>query len=71
MLSWILTPFKNEKIGRVGTCQRVKRVETGNLIEEGFNWLGAAYIKRRNFEILVMYNINGGMLYMSRRTCAF
>jgi hypothetical protein len=28
------------------------------------------YIKRRNFEILVIYNINGSTLYISRRIYA-
>jgi hypothetical protein len=71
MLPWILAPFENKKMGGVGTCQRVKRVEIGTLIEKCFNWLGAAYIERRNFEISATHNIDGGTSYMSGRTCAF
>jgi cellulose synthase/poly-beta-1,6-N-acetylglucosamine synthase-like glycosyltransferase len=71
MLPWILAPFENKKMGGVGTCQRVKRVKIGTLMEECFNWLGAAYIERRNFEISATHNIDGGTSCMSGRTCAF
>jgi hypothetical protein len=35
-----------------------------------YNWLGVVYIKQRNFEILVMYYIDGGILCISRKICA-
>jgi hypothetical protein len=70
ILPWLLAPFEDEKIGGVGTCQRVRRLETGTLMELCFNWLAAAYIERRNFEISATHNIDGGTSCMSGRTCA-
>jgi cellulose synthase/poly-beta-1,6-N-acetylglucosamine synthase-like glycosyltransferase len=70
ILPWLLAPFEDEKIGGVGTCQRVRRLETGTFIEWGYNWLGAVYIERRNFEISATHNIDGGTSCMSGRTCA-
>ncbi|KAF8846901.1 hypothetical protein BDZ45DRAFT_709871 [Acephala macrosclerotiorum] len=71
ILPWLLAPFEDEKIGGVGTCQRVKRLETGTLIELCYNRLAAAYIERRNFEISATHYIDGGTSCMSGRTCAF
>lgn len=39
--------------------------------ERIFNWLGAAYIERRNFEISATHNIDGGTSYMSGHTGAY
>ncbi|KAM0175680.1 hypothetical protein ACHAPC_009552 [Botrytis cinerea] len=71
ILPWLLAPFENAKIGGVGPCQRVKRVRNGTFAERAFNWLGAAYIERRNFEISATHGIDGGTSCMSGRTCAF
>ncbi|KAI9648063.1 Type 2 glycosyltransferase [Ciborinia camelliae] len=71
ILPWLLAPFENAKIGGVGPCQRVKRVRDGTFAERAFNWLGAAYIERRNFEISATHGIDGGTSCMSGRTCAF
>jgi len=73
ILPWLLAPFedKDKKIGGVGPCQRVKHLETGTFSEFQFNWLGAAYIERRNFEISATHAIDGGTSCMSGRTCAF
>ncbi|OHE97491.1 glycosyltransferase family 2 [Colletotrichum orchidophilum] len=71
MMPWILAPFEDPKIGGVGTCQRVKRVWEGPLSTRIFNWLGAAYIERRNFEISATHNIDGGTSCMSGRTGAY
>ncbi|KAH9209991.1 nucleotide-diphospho-sugar transferase [Leptodontidium sp. 2 PMI_412] len=70
ILPWLLAPFEDGKIGGVGTCQRVRRLKTGTLMERCYNWLGAAYIERRNFEILATHYIDGGTSCMSGRTCA-
>jgi hypothetical protein len=70
ILPWVLAPFEDKKIGGVGTCQRVRRLETGPLIERCYNWLGAAYIERRNFEISATHWIDGGTSCMSGRTHA-
>jgi len=71
ILPWLLAPFENPKMGGVGPCQRVQRLKTGTGSEKGYNWLGAAYIERRNFEISATHGIDGGTSCMSGRTCAF
>ncbi|KAI6374824.1 Type 2 glycosyltransferase [Pyricularia grisea] len=71
MMPWILAPFEDPKIGGVGTCQRVKRVREGGLAPRLWNWLGAAYIERRNFEISATHNMDGGTSCMSGRTGAY
>ncbi|KUJ08688.1 glycosyltransferase family 2 protein [Mollisia scopiformis] len=71
ILPWLLAPFENKKIGGVGPCQRVKRLSTGDFSALQYNWLGAAYIERRNFEISATHGIDGGTSCMSGRTCAF
>ncbi|KAK4098801.1 glycosyltransferase family 2 protein [Parathielavia hyrcaniae] len=60
LMPLLLAPFEDNSIGGVGTCQRVKRVVHGDLATRIFNWLGAAYIERRNFEISATHNIDGG-----------
>lgn len=72
ILPWLLAPFdEDERIGAVGPSQRVKRLEQGNVDELIWNFLGAAYIERRNFEISATHHIDGGTSCMSGRTCAF
>jgi hypothetical protein len=71
ILPWLLAPFEDAKIGGVGPNQRVKRIRSGPLMAIVYNWLGAAYIERRNFEISATHGIDGGTSCMSGRTCAF
>ena len=71
LLPWILAPFEDSKIGGVGTCQRVRRERDGPWSEKIWNWLGAAYIERRNFEISATHNMDGGTSCMSGRTGAY
>ncbi len=71
ILPWLLAPFEDAKIGGVGPCQRVKRLGKASFSALQFNWLGAAYIERRNFEISATHGIDGGTSCMSGRTCAF
>ncbi|PKS08275.1 hypothetical protein jhhlp_005219 [Lomentospora prolificans] len=71
MMPWLLAPFEDPAIGGVGTCQRVARVWDGPWSARIFNWLGAAYIERRNFEISATHNIDGGTSCMSGRTGAY
>ena len=68
ILPWLLTPFEDEKIGAVGTSQRVRRIKTGTLMEQLYNWLGAGYIERRNFETSATHMVDGGTSCMSGRT---
>ena len=71
LMPWILAPFEDPKMGGVGTCQRVKRVRNSSPVSWIWNWLGAAYIERRNFEISATHNIDGGTSCMSGRTGAY
>lgn len=71
LMPWLLAPFEDPKMGGVGTRQRVKRVFTGSIAGRVWNWLGAAYIQRRNFEITATHNIDGGTSCMSGRTGAY
>ncbi|KAG0651682.1 hypothetical protein D0Z07_1981 [Hyphodiscus hymeniophilus] len=71
ILPWLLAPLEDPKMGGVGPCQRVKRIRSGPLVPRIYNWLGAAYIERRNFEISATHGIDGGTSCMSGRTCAF
>lgn len=71
ILSWLLAPFEHGIMGGVGPCQRVKRIRSGPLASRCYNWLGAAYIERRNFEISATHGLDGGTSCMSGRTCAF
>ncbi|POS84023.1 hypothetical protein EPUL_003773 [Erysiphe pulchra] len=67
----IIVMADDDRIGAVGPNQRVKRLRSGPLPALIFNWLGAAYIERRNFEISATHGIDGGTSCMSGRTCAF
>lgn len=71
IMPWILAPFEDPKIGGVGTCQRVRREWSGPMSSQIFNWLGAAYVERRNFEISATHNMDGGTSCMSGRTGAY
>ncbi|KAK5992690.1 Type 2 glycosyltransferase [Cladobotryum mycophilum] len=71
LIPWILAPFEDDKMGGVGTCQRVKREWTAPWSVRIWNWLGAAYIERRNFEISATHNMDGGTSCMSGRTGAY
>lgn len=70
ILPWLLAPFEREDMGSVGVCQRVQRVRTGDLATRAWNWLGACYIHRRNFEISASHFYDGGTSCMSGRTNA-
>ncbi|KAH8799643.1 glycosyltransferase family 2 protein [Xylogone sp. PMI_703] len=70
ILPWLLAPFEDKQIGGVGTSQRVRRLKTGSFTMRCYNWLCAAYIERRNFEISATHWIDGGTSCMSGRTHA-
>lgn len=71
LMPWILAPFEDPEIGGVGTCQRVRREWDADWSTQIWNWLGAAYIERRNFEISATHAIDGGTSCMSGRTGAY
>ncbi|TVY12794.1 Hyaluronan synthase 2 [Lachnellula arida] len=70
ILPWLMAPFEDQGIGAVGTSQRVRRIKNGTLAEKLYNWIGAGYIERRNFETSATHKIDGGTSCMSGRTVA-
>ncbi|KAI0158177.1 glycosyltransferase family 2 protein [Xylariaceae sp. FL1272] len=71
LMPWILAPFEDPRMGGVVTSQRVRREPNAPWSTQIWNWLGAAYIERRNFEISATHNIDGGTSCMSGRTGAY
>lgn len=67
VLSWILAPFEDAKVGGVGTSQRLKRSSTMSV----WGFLGAAYLERRNFDCSACLHIDGGLPCLSGRTVAY
>ncbi|KAK5091608.1 hypothetical protein LTR05_001793 [Lithohypha guttulata] len=72
-LQWLLAPFEDAKAryGGVVTCQRLRRAEKPNSSQRIWNFLGALYLERRNFDCAAMTRIDGGMPCLSGRTVAY
>ena len=70
-LQWMLAPFEQEKYGGVVTCQRLRRAHRPNFSQRIYNFLGALYLERRNFDCAAMTQIDGGMPCLSGRTVAY
>ena len=71
ILSWILAPFEDPRMGGVGTCQRLQRARNPTLSRRFWNFLGAIYLERRNFDISACTNLDGGLPCLSGRTVAY
>ena len=71
LLSWILAPFEQKKYGGAVTCQRLRRAENPTFSQRIYNFLGALYLERRNFDCAAMTHMDGGMPCISGRTCAY
>jgi len=67
VLQWMLAPFEDEKMGGVGTSQRLKREENASI----WSFLGACYLERRNFDCSACLHIDGGLPCLSGRTVAY
>lgn len=67
LLSWMLAPFEDERMGGVGTNQRLRREKQPNV----WNWLGAAYLIRRNWDCTACEYMDGGLPCLSGRTVAY
>lgn len=67
VLQWMLAPFEDERMGGVGTSQRLKRADGFSI----WNFLGAAYLERRNFDCSACLHIDGGLPCLSGRTVAY
>ncbi|KAF2726584.1 hypothetical protein EJ04DRAFT_453054 [Polyplosphaeria fusca] len=67
-----LAPFEEPNVGLVGTNKRVVRLDHGSGLSGlwgGFwNFLGAVYLERHNFEIRATSSIDGGVFVISGRT---
>lgn len=71
ILPWILAPFEDPIIGGVGTSQRLHRAENPTASQRLWNFLGAIYLERRNFDISACTHMDGGVPCMSGRTVAY
>lgn len=64
---WILAPFEDPRVGGVGTNQTLRRFDRSNLWE----FLGAIYLVRRNFDCTACNWIDGGLPCLSGRAVAY
>ena len=71
LLPWLLAPFEQKQYGGVVTCQRLRRAENPSFSQRIYNFLGALYLERRNFDCAAMTHMDGGMPCLSGRTCAY
>lgn len=71
-LKTALAPFEDPNVGQVGTNKRVVRLDHGpglsGLWNGYWNFLGAVYLERHNFEIRATNAIDGGVFVVSGRT---
>ncbi len=71
-LPWILAPFDtDERYGGVVTCQRLRRAANPTFSERIWNYLGALYLERRNFDCAATTHMDGGVPCLSGRTVAY
>ena len=71
ILKWILAPFEDVYMGGVGTNQRLRRAKNPTFTQRLWNFLGAIYLERRNFDISACTHMDGGVPCMSGRTVAY
>ncbi|PSN67109.1 hypothetical protein BS50DRAFT_634533 [Corynespora cassiicola Philippines] len=64
---WLLAPFEDPRVGGVGTNQQLRRMDRSNLWE----FLGAIYLVRRNFDCTACNWIDGGLPCLSGRAVAY
>ena len=69
-LPHILAPFEDSIVGAVGTRQRVRRRPGLGKIDQAWQYIGAGYIERRNFEISATSHIDGRISCLSGRAAA-
>ncbi|GAB7344115.1 hypothetical protein MBLNU457_2015t1 [Dothideomycetes sp. NU457] len=67
LIPWLLAPFEDVGTGGVGTSQRLVRSAKPSLWE----FLGALYLERRNFDCSACLHIDGGLPCLSGRTVAY
>ncbi|KAK7996756.1 ThiF family protein [Apiospora arundinis] len=66
-----LAPFEDPQVGLVGTRKRVERLAGAHASwwARCWNFLGAMYLERHNFEITASSALDGGVFIISGRTC--
>ncbi|CAI6339815.1 unnamed protein product [Periconia digitata] len=64
---WILAPFEDSRVGGVGTNQQLRRLDRSSIWE----FLGAIYLVRRNFDCTACNWIDGGLPCLSGRAVAY
>ncbi|EER25799.1 glycosyl transferase, group 2 family protein [Coccidioides posadasii C735 delta SOWgp] len=72
-LKWMLAVFEKDPIyGGVATCQRLRRVNAPMFsMQKIWDFLGALYLERRNFDCAATTHVDGGMPCLSGRTVAY
>lgn len=71
LLPWILAPFEDVSMGGVVTCQRLVRARWQGTKQWIFQFLGALYLERRNFDCAACTYLDGGLPCLSGRTVAY
>lgn len=66
----VLAPFEDKTVGTVGTCKRVRRLVKGFSFADFWNFIGALYLERHNFELAATNHMDGGVFVVSGRTAA-
>lgn len=72
-LPWLLAVFEKDIIyGGVATCQRLRRAAAPTFsMQRIWDFLGALYLERRNFDCAATTHVDGGMPCLSGRTVAY
>ncbi|MCJ1237655.1 hypothetical protein MMC14_005642 [Varicellaria rhodocarpa] len=71
LLPWMLAPLEDVSYGGVGTNQRLRRPDGPNMSQRLWNYLGALYLERRNFDCAACMFMDGGLPCLSGRTVAY
>ncbi|KAK2745184.1 hypothetical protein FQN55_006308 [Onygenales sp. PD_40] len=72
-LAWLLAVFEKDPIyGGAATCQRLRRADSPLMsMQRVWDFLGALYLERRNFDCAATTHVDGGMPCLSGRTAAY
>lgn len=72
-LKWILAVFEKDPIyGGLATCQRLRRARAPLFsMQRVWDFLGALYLERRNFDCAATTHMDGGTPCISGRTAAY
>lgn len=71
LLPLMLAPLEDERYGGVGTNQRLRRSENPSISQRFWEFLGAVYLQRRNFDCAACIYWDGGLPCLSGRTVAY